>query len=142
MSTLNSTVLKEQAERLRELESALESAKAEAKRLEGECDALRGEIIAHLQDANLSSARIPGFGSIAVTSRDYDRCSLDDMPALCAILKEEGFAGVVREGINPQTLTSLMKELRTSEDATKRSTLAKITPLVQTWTKFGVRFGK
>jgi len=102
----------ELAGRYKELREAADVAARAAKEAATECEMCEAELLDAFIEEGVNSVDIDGIGKLSMTTRDFMSVPASNQPAFFAWMKETGHGGLLKEYVNPQTLSAWMKERR------------------------------
>lgn len=80
------------------------------KQLSTEWDALETELLDAMVEEGVSSVKIEGIGLFSMSTSNYLSVNAANTGTFYAYLKESGNGGLLKEYVNPKTLTAFLKE--------------------------------
>jgi len=103
---------KDLAMRMRELNLQIKAKDDEAKALKAEFDVIRLRVVPErFAEDDITNMKINGVGRLAISSDAYCNIRSGRQEELLQFLRDQDMGDVIKEGVNPSTLKSLVKEM-------------------------------
>lgn len=99
----------ELARRFRELKLKSEEQAEVLKQINGEWSVIETELLEAMSEEGVSSVKMEGLGNFIMSVRNMLSVNAANQPSFYQYLKESGNGALLKESVNPATLTAFLK---------------------------------